>query len=170
MENIVSVSLDNEQYQLLEAMAQECGLPMENFICGRLFGSSANISVGKLLENHDLEGEKMPTTVKFSLDDAHYQQLEEMAKEQGLSIQDLIRHKLFDVTTVFTPQEALTRALAKYQKGDHFTIPELYGEDWTLERGAAGIFGRQFYNFVLEHPDKVRFVNKNGRHAQYEIV
>ena len=114
----------------------------------------------------------MPT-VKFSLNDEYFEKLEEMAKEEGITIQDYIRNRLFNVTTIFTPVEAVNRALKKYSSGETFTLPELYGDDWTIERGVAGVFGKQFFKFVeTECSEKIKFdkMVNSGRRAQYKIV
>lgn len=110
---------------------------------------------------------------KFSLDEEYSQKLDNMAREAGVSVQDFIRSKLFSLTTSFTPVEAVDRALQKYQKGEQFTLPQIYDEDWTIKRGVAGTFGKAFFNYVAEEcSDKIRFVGmtNHGRHAQYEIV
>jgi hypothetical protein len=113
--------------------------------------------------------------IKISLSDSSYQQLAEMAKEEGVSVQDVIRNKVFgEQLPQFTPAEAVERALKQYEVGDRFTIPELYGDEWAeMKRGVAGVFGKQFYHFVSDHClETIRFVGmtNRGRHAQYEIV
>ena len=110
--------------------------------------------------------------VKISLNDEYYEKLTELAKEQGISIQDYIRNQIFGDTVTFTPAEAVDKALQKYSSGDLFTLPELYGEEWTIKRGVAGVFGKQFYNYVIDnYSDKIEFVGMTnyGRHAQYKI-
>lgn len=110
---------------------------------------------------------------KFSLDDEHSRKLEAMARKEGVSVQDFIRKKLFDLKTIFTPAEAVERALKKYKKGELFTLPNLYGDEWTLQRGTAGYFGKQFYTYVIDECQGIiefdGMIN-NGRHAQYRIV
>lgn len=111
--------------------------------------------------------------IKFSLNDEHYKKLEEMAQEDGVSIQDCIRNILFNSKTIFTPAEAVSRALNKYKKGDCFTLPELYGDDWQIERGVAGAFGKQFFNYISDKcPDSIIYVGMTnyGRHAQYKML
>ena len=114
----------------------------------------------------------MPT-IKFALNDEHLKLLEQMAKDEGVSIQDCIRNRLFNVSTIFTPVEAVNRALKKYSSGDTFTLPELYEDDWTIARGVAGVFGKQFFNFVeTECSEKIKFIKMvdSGRRAQYKII
>lgn len=113
------------------------------------------------------------TVYKFSLNDEFSKKLEEMAKKDGVSVQDCIRNRLFNLTTIYTPVEAVKRAMEKYSKGDCFTLPDLYGDDWNIQRGAAGVFGKQFFNYVLdEYPSKIQYVGmvNYGRHAQYKII
>lgn len=96
-----------------------------------------------------------------------------MAKKEGVSIQDCIRNKLFDLRTIYTPVETVRRALDKYEKGERFTLPKLYDGEWNIQRWAAGVFRKQFYNYISEEcPDKISFVEMTnyGRHAQYQIL
>lgn len=115
----------------------------------------------------------MPT-IRFTLDEEHAKLLEEDAQRAGQTVQDYIRLRLFPTTaaTVFTPQEAVRRALAKYKKGDRFTLPGVYGEDWTIPLGMAGAFGKKFYKHVETPGSPIRFVGMtdHGRRAQYEMV
>ena len=115
----------------------------------------------------------MPT-IRFTLDEEHAKLLEEDAQRAGQTVQDYIRLRLFPTTagTVFTPQEAVRRALAKHKKGDRFTLPGVYGEDWTIPLGMAGAFGKKFFNYVSTPDSPIRFVGMtdHGRRAQYEIL
>lgn len=114
----------------------------------------------------------MPT-VKFSLSDEYYQKLENMAREEGISIQDCIRNRIFQIKTIFTPAEAVRRALQKYLPGEPFTLPELYGDEWTLKRGEAGVFGKQFFQYIQDQcSNQIIFSEmvNSGRHAQYKIL
>lgn len=108
---------------------------------------------------------------KFTLNDEYSQKLEKMAKEDGVSVQDCIRNRIFNLTTIYTPVEAVKRAIKKYKKDECFTLPELYGDDWTIQRGVAGAFGKQFFNYIKhECPEKIQYVGMTdyGRHAQYK--
>ena len=110
--------------------------------------------------------------IKLSLRDAYYEQLRVLAAEQGVSMQDYIRNQLFHETMAFTPAEAVKKALQTYHSGDIFTLPELYGKEWTIQRGSAGPFGRQFNKYVLAyHTDQIRCLGKQkNRHARYMIL
>lgn len=118
----------------------------------------------------------MPT-IKFSLNDEYYNMLQEMAHQDGVSIQDCVRNRLFNLRTNFTPAEAVDRMMKKcasgeYNSGTCFTLPELYGDDWTIERGVAGVFGKQFFKYISEEcPDKIEYfgMTNYGRHAQYRV-
>ncbi|EJT6613107.1 DUF1413 domain-containing protein [Clostridium perfringens] len=110
--------------------------------------------------------------IKLSLSDESFKKLQEMAQDKKMSIQDYIRDRLFIETSIFTPAEAVDRALNKYSNGDCFTLPELYGVDWTIERGVAGVFGKRFFNYIESGgSDKIEFVGMTnyGRHAQYRM-
>lgn len=132
------------------------------------------IIANKNVNNQQIRlGEADMPTIKFSLNEEYYQKLEEMAKQDGISIQDCIRNKLFNLTTIFTPAEAVKRALKQCKPGDSFTLPELYGNEWTIGRGVAGVFGKQFFNFVKEeYPNVIQFEKMVdcGRRAQYKMI
>ncbi len=92
-------------------------------------------------------------TIKFSLNDEYSRKLEETAKDKGMTIQDYIRYRLFDLNTIFTVEEAVRRVQNGDYKDKIFSLPDLYGEEWTLERGMAGVFGKNFYNYITEHTE-----------------
>lgn len=110
--------------------------------------------------------------VKFTLSEEYYQQLEEMAEDNNQSIQDYIRNTLFQINTIFTPEEAVRRIQQGDFEGREFTLPEVYGDSWTIERGPAGVFGKKFYNYIEDNPDLgIEFVNmgRYGRRATYKL-
>lgn len=110
--------------------------------------------------------------VKLTLSEEYYEILSEMAKTKGMSIQDFIRDKLFDEDTIFTPEEAIRRALdGRFSDGREFSLPDVYEDDWTIERGSAGVFGKRFYNYIMDGDTRIEFVgmDKYGRRAMYKI-
>ena len=48
-------------------------------------------------------------TIRFDLNEHYNTLLQENAKNMNMSIQDYIRHKLFDIQTIFTVAEAIKR-------------------------------------------------------------
>lgn len=94
----------------------------------------------------------MPT-IKFSLNDDYYRKLVGVAADKGMTIQDYIRYKLFDLNTIFTVEEAVRRVQTGNYTNQTFSLPDLYGDAWTLERGIAGVFGKNFYNYISEHTE-----------------
>lgn len=117
----------------------------------------------------------MPT-IRFDLNEEYKAKLEDASNEMHMKLQDYIRYKLFDLKTIFTADEAVKRIQngefddsAKYPDG--FTLPDVYGDEWTIERGPAGVFGKAFFNYVTqENPDlgiKFKDMGKNGRLAHY---
>lgn len=111
----------------------------------------------------------MSKTIKFTISDENARELEERAGNQ--SIQDYIRSILFPDQITITPMDAVNRALANYQTGDTFTVPEIFGEAWNLPNGMAGQFGRKFYNLVsTDYSTQIRFTGgyNTKRHAVYE--
>ena len=97
-----------------------------------------------------MEEPVMPT-IKFSLNDEYYSKLEASAENNGMTMQDYIRYKLFDLNTIFTVEEAVRRVQNGDYKHKTFSLPDLYGDSWTLERGMAGVFGKNFFNYISEH-------------------
>lgn len=61
-----------------------------------------------------------------------------------MTIQDYIRYKLFDLNTIFTVEEAVRRVQIGDYKNKPFSLPDLHGDSWTLERGMAGVFAKIF--------------------------
>lgn len=97
-------------------------------------------------------------TIRFDLTDEYKEKLEQAAETMQMSVQDYIRYKLFDIKTIFTVDEAIKRIqngdfhnLEKYPDG--FTLPDVYGEEWVIERGPAGVFGRSFNKYIIDNPD-----------------
>lgn len=93
-------------------------------------------------------------TYRFDLNKEYSEKLEHLAAEKRLNIQDFIRYKIFDEVTVFTAEEAVKRIQNGEFANTEFTLPDVYGEDeWTIERGPAGVFGKNFYNHITDHPE-----------------
>ena len=113
----------------------------------------------------------MSVTVKFTVSDENYKELLERAGDS--TIQDYLRSVLFPGQITITPLDAVQRALQKYQKGDLFSVPEIYGEEWNLPNGMAGQFGKRFYQLVKEeYQTKIRFTGNfnKKKHAVYEVL
>lgn len=113
--------------------------------------------------------------VKLTLSEEYYQKLKAMAKGANRSIQDFIRDRVFGPETVFIPEEAVRRIQGGAVKGQEegFTLPDVYGDDWTIKRGPAGVFGKNFYNYTVEHPEfgiKFKDMGPYGRRAVYTYV
>lgn len=114
----------------------------------------------------------MSKTIKFTVSDENYELL--MEKAGSMSVQDYIRSVLFpEQVPSVTPEIAVTKALEMFSKGDGFTVPEIFGDDWNLSNGYAGVFGRRFNKLISEkYSDRIRFTdtfNRNGN-AIYEII
>lgn len=99
-------------------------------------------------------------TYRFDLNKDYSKKLENLAAEKHMNVQDFIRFKIFNETTIFTVDEAVKRIQNGEFENTEFTLPDVYGEDeWTIERGPAGVFGKNFYNHITNHPDLgIRFV------------
>lgn len=108
--------------------------------------------------------------IKFSVSEEAYVKLTNEAKKRGITLQDYIRSKVFDDESIFTPAEAVNRAKNKFSNDDVFSLPDIYGNEWNVQRGAAGVIGRNFYNFVEEHPEHgITYVGIRNRRAVYKI-
>lgn len=113
----------------------------------------------------------MSKTIKFSISDENYEALVTAAGEN--SLQDYIRSILFPNQISISPAEAIQRALRQFKKGETFSVPNIYGEEWNLPNGVAGQFGRKFFNLVnTEYSTQIRFTGNfnNKKHAVYEIL
>ncbi|MEE0862891.1 MAG: hypothetical protein U0L79_07910 [Lachnospiraceae bacterium] len=112
--------------------------------------------------------------VKLTLNEESYQELKKLAEGENQSIQDYIRSKIFG-SSIFTVDEAIERIQSGnfhnqelYPNG--FELPDVYGDDWTIPRGPAGVFGKNFYNYIEANPDfgiKFKDMGKYGRRAVY---
>lgn len=95
----------------------------------------------------------MPT-VRFALNDEYYARLENDAQNAHMNIQDYIRFKLFNERTIFTVDEAVKRIKNGNWENIEFTLPDVYGDDWTMSReDGAGALGKYFFNHIIEHPE-----------------
>lgn len=112
--------------------------------------------------------------IKISVNDEAYQELQQRALDNHQSIQDYIRSVLFG-STIFTVDEAVRRIQSGnfddpelYPSG--FELPDVYGDEWTIPRGPAGVLGKAFFNYINDNPDlgiKFKDMGKYGRRAVY---
>ncbi|MCD8084430.1 MAG: DUF1413 domain-containing protein [Clostridiales bacterium] len=105
------------------------------------------------------------STIRFDLNEEYLKKLEAAAAEKNLSIQDYVRWKLFDTDTIFTIDEALKR-IRRLEPGSEFTLPDIYGDDWTLKRGPAGVFGRNFFKYISTHQEERITYKDNGKYGR----
>lgn len=117
----------------------------------------------------------MPT-LKISFTDKQYENLKQIADEQGISIQDYIRMNVCSQTipAIFTPQEAIKRALNQLELNTLFSLPDLYfPHEWKQisEINMAGTFGKRFYAYIEKHNDDIEFVemSKKTKLALYRV-
>ena len=114
-------------------------------------------------------------TYRFDLNEEYSKRLENDASEKRMNIQEYIRYKLFNETTIFSVDEVLTRIKNGNFENKEFCVPDVYSEDeWSkIDRGNAGVLGKNFYNYINEHRELgIRFVpNKTiKRRAVYTFV
>ncbi|WP_026509220.1 MULTISPECIES: DUF1413 domain-containing protein [unclassified Butyrivibrio] len=117
--------------------------------------------------------------VRFSVTDEELKELERKAKEEGTTVKLYSKNKSLGVeSSIFTPKEALRRALIKYTKDDEpFCLPSLYTDEEWLEMsksiGTAGQFGKAFFVYVKDvDPGKVEYVDggSRGKRARYKVL
>ena len=102
----------------------------------------------------------MPT-FRFDLNDEYSKKLEEAAATKRMSIQEYIRYKLFNKTTIFSVDEVIKRIQAGGFEGKEFTVPDVFSdEEWSqIDRGNAGVLGKNFYIHITDNPDLgIKFV------------
>lgn len=113
--------------------------------------------------------------IKISFTDEEYQELERLADSEKMSIQDFVRYKILDKKnpSIFTPEEAVSRALTKFSKDDNpFTLPDIYDEEWgRLNPRMTGVFGKRFFNHV-KTIEEIEYVgmSPDNRRATYKII
>lgn len=118
--------------------------------------------------------------IKISLSDDEYTQVlrmlgaDEMTSK--MSIQDFIRYKILGKSNpdIFTPEEAVRRALEKYSSEDEpFTLPDIYGDEWQLlNPRMTGVFGKRFFNYLkADSSSQIEYVGMvdRDRRASYKI-
>ena len=105
-------------------------------------------------------------TFRFDLNPEYSDRLEADAKAKRMSIQAYIRYKLFGEVTIFSVDEVIKRVQAGDFENKEFTVPDVYtAEEWSqIDRGNAGVLGKNFFNHIAEHPELgIRFVAMKRR-------
>ena len=94
-------------------------------------------------------------TFRFDLNEEYGKKLEKEAADKRMSIQEYIRYKLFDETTIFSVDEVIKRIQNGDFEGKEFTIPDAFtSEEWSqIDRGNAGVLGKNFYIYTKENKD-----------------
>lgn len=101
------------------------------------------------------------STFRFDLNEEYSKKLEAAAAEMRMSIQEYIRYKLFNEKTIFSVDEVIKRIQTGNFEGKEFTVPDVFSDDeWSqIDRGNAGVLGKNFYIHITENPDLgIRFV------------
>ena len=104
---------------------------------------------------------KVMSTFRFDLNEEYSKKLEDSAAAKRMNIQEYIRFKLFDETTIFSVDEVIKRIQAGGFVGKEFTVPDVFSdEEWSqIDRGNAGVLGKNFYNLINDNPGLgIRFV------------
>lgn len=100
-------------------------------------------------------------TFRFDLNQEYSERLEADAAAKRMNIQEYIRYKLFGEVTIFSVDEVIKRVHAGGFENKEFTVPDVYtDEEWSqIDRGNAGVLGKNFFNHITEHPELgIRFV------------
>lgn len=122
----------------------------------------------------------MSKVVRFALEDSKYDELIVAAEKAGKSVQDYVRGVLFPDEPIysFDAAQAVSVALKKYNKGETFTLPDLYSQsEWemlTCQTGTAGAHGKRFNKYIEEHCigqiEMLEEIDKATRRAVYKIL
>ena len=102
----------------------------------------------------------MPT-FRFDLNEEYSKRLEEDAAANRMNIQEYIRYKLFNEKTIFSVDEVIKRLQAGNFEGKELSVPDVYSEEeWAqIDRGNAGVLGKNFFLHISEHSELgIRFV------------
>ena len=94
-------------------------------------------------------------TFRFDLNEEYSKRLTDAAAEKRMSIQEYIRYKLFNETTIFSVDEVIKRIHAGNFDGKEFTVPDVFtDEEWShIDRGNAGVLGNNFFKHIKKHPE-----------------
>ena len=114
-------------------------------------------------------------TFRFDLNQEYSERLEADAAAKRMNIQEYIRYKLFGEVTIFSVDEVVNRIQSGDFKNKEFTVPDVYtDEEWSqIDRGNAGVLGKNFFNHITEHPELgIRFVHDRTikRRAVYSYI
>ena len=114
-------------------------------------------------------------TFRFDLNQEYSERLEADAAAKRMNIQEYIRYKLFGDVTIFSVDEVVNRIQSGDFKNKEFTVPDVYtDEEWSqIDRGNAGVLGKNFFNHITEHPELgIRFVPDRNikRRAVYSYI
>lgn len=94
---------------------------------------------------------------------------------EKMSVQDFIRFRLLGKSNpqIFTPEEAVRRALEKFSPEDKpFTLPDIYGDEWaSLNPRMTGVFGKKFFNYLKNKESALLYagMSEDNRRATYRI-
>ena len=94
-------------------------------------------------------------TFRFDLNAEYSERLEAAAADHRMSVQEYIRYKLFGEKTIFTVDEVIKRIQRGEFEGKEFTVPDAFTpEEWSkIDRGNAGVLGKNFFLYVEDHPE-----------------
>lgn len=91
--------------------------------------------------------------VKLTFTEDEYRRMMEVTG--GMSIQDFLRKEYLSdgEGNTYTVDEALALARKRHAAGElkePFSLPEIYGDSWDLQRGFSGVAGKRWFNFINE--------------------
>ncbi len=94
-------------------------------------------------------------TFRFDLNQEYSERLLADAVAKRMNVQEYIRYKLFDEVSIFSVDEVIRRIQAGDFDGKEFTVPDAYTkEEWShIDRGNAGVLGKNFYIYISAHPE-----------------
>ncbi len=105
-------------------------------------------------------------TFRFDLNQQYSERLKADAAAKRMNIQEYIRYRLFGEVTIFSVDEVINRIQTGDFENKEFTVPDVYtDEEWSqINKGNAGVLGKNFYNHITDHPELgIRFVTIKRR-------
>ena len=87
-------------------------------------------------------------SVQILLTEQQYQELEEKAKEKGLSVPLYIKGAVLQTDEFSTAYEKLIKKVDDIPSGTKFDIKSLFGTEWTMSRGVKLTLGKTYFNRV----------------------
>ena len=111
----------------------------------------------------------MSKLVQVSFTDSEYEELEQRAKKEGVSITHLIKSGVLQNTEFQKWFDELIRLVNQTENGKAFNVKAVLGIEWAgINKGVRLALGRAFYNHVIAGKvTNVKATEKDSAHTQW---